>query len=169
MHTAKGLVPIESVKEGDMVVTRHEAEDRHVTHLRRIDQVRKRLVPATDLIVFRMLEEDIWVTADHPFFEIETSSWISAVNVTTSHSLQGLKGKMVKLQQQLKASQLLTSSGEANLVAVYDLSVFEYDRYAVGKDGLLVSACTDVLDLVARDEYVWLNLTAPSFKVSFTF
>lgn len=75
---------------------------------------------------------------------------------------------MVKLQQQLKASKLLSSSGEANLVAVYDLSVFEYDRYAVGKNGLLVSACTDVLDLVARDEYVWYNLTV-KFKVSYSY
>lgn len=163
MHTAKGLVPIENVKEGDMVVTRHEGEDPSVTYLRRVDQVRKRLVPIMDLVVFRMHDEDIWVTPDHPFFEVGTGSWMSAGNVTTSHSLQGLKGKMVKLQQQLKASQLLSSSGEANLVPVYDLSVHEYDRYAVGKDGLLVSACNDSVDLAARDKQVWGEAKHPSF------
>lgn len=74
VHTAKGLVPIESIKEGDMVVTRHEGDDPSVTYLRRVDQVRKRLVPAKDLVVFRMHDEDIWVTPDHPFFESETRS-----------------------------------------------------------------------------------------------
>ena len=163
VHTTKGLVPIESVKEGDMVVTRHEGDDPSVTHLRRVDQVRKQLVPMRDLVVFRMHDEDIWVTPDHPFFEVGTGSWISAVNVTTSHSLQGLKGKVVKLEQQLKASQLLTSSDEANLVPVYDLSVHEYDRYVVGKDGLLVSACNNSVDLAARDKQVWGEAKYPSF------
>ena len=166
MHTARGLVPIETIKEGDMVVTRHEGDDPSVTHLRRVDQVRKRLVPTKDLVVFRMPDEDIWVTRDHPFFETETGSWMSAVNVTTSHSLQGLKGKMVKLQHHLKASQLLASSNEASLVAVYDLSVHEYDRYSVGKDGLLVSACNDSIDLVKRDKQVWGEAAHPSFVSS---
>lgn len=163
MHTAKGLVPIASIKEGDMVVTRHEGEDSSVTHLRRVDQVRKRLVPMSGLVVFRMHDEDIWVTPDHPFFEIESGSWMSAVNVTTSHSLQGLKGKMVKLRHHLKASQLLASSDGASLVAVYDLSVHEYDRYSVGKDGLLVSACNDSIELANRDKQVWGEAAYPRF------
>jgi len=155
VHTDKGLVPIENIKEGDMVVTRHEEEDASVTHFRRVDQVRKRFIPKQDLVVFRMQNEDIWVTPDHPFFETGTSNWMSAVNVTTSHSLQGLQGKPVKIQQHLKASQLLGLPQKDGLVAVYDLSVHEYDRYAVGKDGLLVSACSDIIDLVNRDKQVW--------------
>jgi len=155
VHTDKGLVPIENIKEGDMVVTRHEEEDASVTHFRRVDQVRKRFIPMQDLVVFRMQNEDIWVTPDHPFFETGTSNWMSAVNVTTSHSLQGLQGKPVKIQQHLKASQLLGLPQKDGLVAVYDLSVHEYDRYAVGKDGLLVSACSDIIDLVNRDKQVW--------------
>ena len=163
VHTAKGLVPIAKIKEGDMVVTRHEGEDSPVTHLRRVDQVRKRLVPMSGLVVFRMHDEDIWVTPDHPFFEIESGSWMSAVNVTTSHSLQGLKGKMVKLRHHLKASQLLASTDGASLVAVYDLSVHEYDRYSVGKDGLLVSACNDSIELANRDKQVWGEAAHPRF------
>ena len=155
VHTDKGLVPIENIKEGDMVVTRHEGEGPSVTHLRRVDQVRKQFVPMRELLVFRMADEDIWVTPDHPFFEIGTGSWISAVNVSTSYSLLTLKGAAVKLQHHLKASQLLASSDEVdNLVAVYDLSVHEYDRYSVGKDGLLVSACNSI-DLTTRDKQVW--------------
>lgn len=163
VHTAKGMVPIENIQEGDMVVTRHESDGPSVTHLRRVDQVRKQFVPIKDLVVFRMGDEDIWVTPDHMFFETGTGSWISAANITTSHSLQGLKGKMVKLQHQLKASQLLDSSGENGVVAVYDLSVHEYDRYSVGKDGLLVSACNDSNDLTTRDKQVWGGVPHPTF------
>ena len=156
VHTDKGLVPIENIKEGDMVVTRHEGEDPSVTRLRRVDQVRKQFVPKKELLVFRIGDEDIWVTPDHPFFEIGTGSWISAVNVSTSHSLLALKGSKVKLQHHLKASELLASSDEAdNLVEVYDLSVHEYDRYSVGKDGLLVAACNNSNDLATRDKQVW--------------
>lgn len=146
-----------------MVVTRHEGEDPSVTHLRRVDQVRKQFVPKRNFVVFRMGDEDIWVTPDHPFFEMGTGLWISAANVTTSHSLQVLKGKGVKLQDYLKASQLLASADEANdLVAVYDLSVHEYDRYSVGKQGLLVSACNDSTDLAARDKQVWGEMGYPN-------
>ena len=91
---------------------------------------------------------------------------MSAVNVTTSHSLQGLNGKMVKLKNHLKASQLLTSADESGLVAVYDLSVDEYDRYAVGKDGLLVSACNNSDDLEHRDKQVWGEAAHPKFDSS---
>lgn len=166
VHTAKGLVPIESIKEGDMVVTRHEGDDPSVSYLRRVDQVRKRLVPARDLVVFRMNDEDIWVTPDHPFFEIGRSSWMNAKDVTTSHSLHTLKGKAVKLRQHLTASQLYTSSEGAGLVAVYDLSVDEYDRYSVGKDGLLVSSCNDSDDLMTRDKQVWGEVAHPNFLSS---
>lgn len=166
VHTARGMVPIETIKEGDMVVTRHEGDDSSVTYLRRVDQVRKQFVPKIDLVVFRTHEEDIWVTRDHPFFETVTGKWMSAVNVTTSHSLQGLNGKMVKLKNHLKASQLLTSADESGLVAVYDLSVDEYDRYAVGKDGLLVSACNNSDDLEHRDKQVWGEAAHPKFDSS---
>ena len=166
MHTAKGLVPIESIKEGDMVVTRHEGDDPSVTYLRRVDQVRKRLVPARDLVVFRMHDEDIWVTPDHPFFEIGTRSWMNAKKVTTSHSLHTLKGKAVKLKDHLKASQLYTSSEKAGLVAVYDLSVDEYDRYSVGKEGFLVASCNDSDDLMTRDKQVWGEAAHPVFLSS---
>ena len=163
VHTDKGLVPIENIKEGDMVVTRHEGESHSVTHLRRVDQVRKRFVPIRELLVFRMADEDIWVTPNHPFFDIGTSSWISAVNVSTSYSLLTLKGAAVKLQHHLKASQLLASSDEAdNHVAVYDLSVHEYDRYSVGKEGLLVSACDNSIDLTTRDKQVWGEIGYPN-------
>lgn len=166
VHTAKGLVPIESIKEGDMVVTRHEGDDPSVTYLRRVDQVRKRLVPAKDLVVFRMNDEDIWVTPDHQFFEIGTRSWVNAKKVTTSHSLHTIKGKAVKLKHHVKASQLFTSSGEAGLVAVYDLSVDEYDRYSVGRDGFLVASCNDSDDLTTRDKQVWGEEGHPVFLSS---
>lgn len=166
VHTAKGLVPIESIKEGDMVVTRHEGDDPSVSYLRRVDQVRKRLVPAKDLVVFRMHDEDIWVTKDHPFFEIGTRSWLNAKDVTTSHSLHALKGKALKLKQHLMSSQLYTSSEDAGLVPVYDLSVDEYDRYSVGKDGLLVASCNDSTDLMTRDKQVWGEVAHPQFLSS---
>lgn len=166
MHTAKGMVPIESIKEGDMVATRYEGEDPSVTHFRRVDKVRKRFVLVQQLVVFRMHDEDIWVTPDHLFFEIGNRSWIRAVNVTTSNFLQGLNRKVVKLKHHPKAPQQPASSKEASVIAVYDLSVHEYDRYAVGKDGLLVSSCSDVKDLENRDRQVWGERGNSMVKVS---
>lgn len=167
VHTARGLVPIETIKEGDMVVTRHENEAPSVTHLRRVDQVRRRNVTEKDLVVFRMHDEDIWVTREHPFFETVTGSWMTAGNVTASHSLQGLHGKMVKLQAHLKASELLASSEQLTLFTVYDLSIDEYDRYAVGKHGLLVSACNDLTELELRDRKIWDNAMHRIFLSTF--
>lgn len=164
VHTSKGLVPIKNIKEGDMVVTRHEGEGPSVTHLRRVDQVRKQLVPTTSLVVLRTGDEDIWATPDHLFFEKETGSWIKSSNLTTSHSLHGLRGKTVKLQRHIKASELLASSDGEDLTTVYDLSVYEYDRYSVGKDGLLVSSCNQLVDLVIRDKAMW-DLEDPIFKI----
>ena len=167
VHTARGLVPIETIKEGDMVVTRHENEAPSVTHLRRVDQVRRRNVTEKDLVVFRMHDEDIWVTREHPFFETVTGTWMTAGNVTASHSLQGLHGKMVKLQAHLKASELLASSEQSTLFTVYDLSIDEYDRYAVGKHGLLVSACDNLTELELRDRTIWDNAMHRIFLSTF--
>ena len=167
VHTARGLVPIETIKEGDMVVTRHENEAPSVTHLRRVDQVRRRNVTEKDLVVFRMHDEDIWVTREHPFFETVTGTWMTAGNVTASHSLQGLHGKMVKLQAHLKASELLASSEQSTLFTVYDLSIDGYDRYAVGKHGLLVSACDNLTELELRDRTIWDNAMHRIFLSTF--
>ena len=148
-------------------MTRHENEAPSVTHLRRVDQVRRRNVTEKDLVVFRMHDEDIWVTREHPFFETVTRSWMTAGNVTASHSLQGLHGKMVKLRAHLKASELLASSEQLTLFTVYDLSIDEYDRYAVGKHGLLVSACDDLTELELRDRKIWDNAMHRIFLSTF--
>ena len=88
----RGLVPIKDIKVGDMVVTRHEADQPEMTYMRPVDQVRKEYVSPKDLVVFRSNGENIWVTYNHPFYVEGTKSWISAVNVTTSHNLQSVKG-----------------------------------------------------------------------------
>lgn len=91
---------------------------------------------------------------------------MNAKDVTTSHSLHALKGKALKLKQHLMSSQLYTSSEDAGLVPVYDLSVDEYDRYSVGKDGLLVASCNDSTDLMTRDKQVWGEVAHPQFLSS---
>ena len=164
VHTANGLVPIEKIKEGDMVITRHEDDAPSMSYLRRVDQVRKRLFPARDLVVFRTQDEDIWVTPDHLFFEIISRSWISSIDVKTSDQLQALEGRKVKLQNHLRASDLLTSPDQTKLVAVYDISVNEYDRYSVGKQGLLAASCNIPSDLLARDKQVWGPSALPLFQ-----
>ena len=164
VHTANGLVPIEEIKEGDMVMTRHEGDDPSVTHLRRVDQVRKRLVPARDLVVFRMNGEDIWVTPDHQFFEVGKRSWISAGMVKKTHSLHALKGKAVKLQHPaVTPVELYGAYDDTELVPVYDLSVDEYDRYSVGKEGLLAASCNHSDDMLNRDKQVWGEAAHPKF------
>ena len=49
---------------------------------------------------------------------------------------------------------------------MYDLSVDEYDRYSVGKDGLLVASCNDSTDLMTRDKQVWGEEAHPEFLSS---
>ena len=92
---ARGLVPIKDIKVGDMVVTRHEADQPDVTYLRRVDEVRKQYVSPKDLHVFQSNDENIWVTRNHPFFVEGKKNWISAANITTSHALQSIKGKQL--------------------------------------------------------------------------
>ena len=64
---------------------------------------------------------------------------------------------MVKIQKHLTASELLPSADENELVAVFDLSVNEYDRYSVGKKGILTASCNSTDDLKTRDKQVWGN------------
>lgn len=157
VHTANGMVPIEKIKEGDLVIVRHEDDAPAMSYLRRVDQVRKRLFRAKDLVVFRTEDEDIWVTPDHLFFESPTNSWKSAKKIKTSHLLQALNGKMVKFQRLLTGSELLPSADQDELVAVYDISVNEYDRYSVGKKGILTASCNSTDAIKTRDEQVWGN------------
>lgn len=51
-------------------------------------------------------------------------------------------------------------------MAVYDLSIDEYDRYSVGKEGFLVASCNDSDDLVTRDKQVWGEAAHPVFLSS---
>lgn len=154
VHTANGMVPIEKIEEGDLVIVRHEDDAPTISYLRRVDQVRKRLFPARDLIMFQTEDEVIKVTPDHHFFESLSNSWMSAKKIKTSHLLQALDGKMVKIQKHLTAS---ASADENELVAVFDLSVNEYDRYSVGKKGILTASCNSTDDLKTRDKQVWGN------------
>ena len=64
----------------------------------------------------------------------------------------------------MEASQLLASSNGDNVTTVYDLSVYEYDRYSIGKAGLLVSSCNQLVDLKARDTAMW-GLKKPILRV----
>lgn len=154
VHTANGMVPIEKIEEGDLVIVRHEDDAPAISYLRRVDQVRKRLFPARDLIMFQTEDEVIKVTPDHHFFESPSNSWMSAKKIKTSHLLQALDGKMVKIQKHLTTS---ASADENEFVAVFDLSVNEYDRYSVGKKGILTASCNSTDDLKTRDKQVWGN------------
>ena len=49
-------------------------------------------------------------------------------------------------------------------IPVYDLSVREYDRYAVGREGLLASGCNTSSALLNRDKQVWGTLARPLFS-----
>ena len=82
-----------------MVVTRHEGDTPDVTYMRRVDQVRKQHASPKDMVVFRSGGENIWVTYNHPFYVEGTKTWMSAVDVKTSHTLQSVKG-MQQLQTQ---------------------------------------------------------------------
>ena len=165
VQTSKGLVPIEDVKVGDMVITRHEGDDAGVTYFRRVDQVRKRFVSRRDLVVIQTPSQDIWATSNHPFYDETTRHWVAAGKLTTASALHAVSGKPVKLRGKILAPQLTTDSGGEGqqVVPVYDLSVEEYDRYAVGKEGLLAASCNDTDSFQKRDKQVWGEAGHPLF------
>ena len=164
VQTSKGLVAIEDVKVGDMVVTRHEGDDPGVTYVRRVDQVRKRFVSPRDLVVIQTPSQNIWVTYNHPFYDEGKQTWVAADNVTTSSSLQAISGQSVALRGKASALHLMADNGEAKqVVPVYDLSVHEYDRYAIGNEGLLAASCNNTDALLSRDKQMWGAAAHPVF------
>ncbi|XP_048577423.1 neurogenic locus notch homolog protein 1 [Nematostella vectensis] len=164
VHTARGLVPIREVRVGDLVVTRHEGDSPEVTHLRRVDQVRKKLVQPKDLVVLRVNDEDIWVTYNHPLYVQATKSWVAAVNITTADALQAVKGGSARLQSKQQANELLAASSDSEGIPVYDLAVREYDRYAVGRGGIMASSCDSPVTLQTRDKQIWGAMARPQFS-----
>ncbi|XP_031565105.1 neurogenic locus notch homolog protein 1-like [Actinia tenebrosa] len=162
VHTARGLVPIREVRKGDMVVTRHEGDDPSATYLRKVDAVVQKNVSLHEMVVLRTHGEDIWTTYNHPFFSQNENKWIAAENISTKHTLHAIKGSSTKLKEKLPALQLMSLSS-SDKIPVYDLVIHEYDRYAVGKDGLLVSSCNDT-DLLTRDRQMWGDNAHPLFS-----
>jgi len=116
-------------------------------------------------VVLRNDGEDIWTTYNHPFYDQREHQWVAAENISTDHALHALKGKTIKLQQNVRASKLVSWSSNER-IPVYDLVIHEYDRYAVGKDGLLVSSCNDSTVLLSRDKQVWGDIAHPMFMAS---
>ena len=57
----------------------------------------------------------------------------------------------------------MAASNGDDKIPVYDLSVREYDRYAVGREGLLASGCNTTGTLLTRDRQVWGALARPRF------
>lgn len=125
----------------------------------------KKFVSPQELVVLRTGGEEIWTTFNHPFYDQKARKWVAAENISTAHTLHALQGKAVKLQQTLRGSKLVSLSASNDKIPVYDLVVHEYDRYAVGKDGLLVSSCNNS-DVLQRDRQIWGMEAHPMFMSS---
>jgi hypothetical protein len=126
VHTDKGLVPIEQVKVGDMVLSRHESGEGELAYKR----VTKTFITENQPIwamdiggPFGLKEDEddyikrefLFTTANHPFWTFErksryeidifTGKWVSASNMEPGEALFSYNGKFVDIVENLPLYQ----------------------------------------------------------------
>ena len=120
--TKRGLVPIEEVVVGDLVLTRKG--------FRRVNKTMDKGV--REVINLSYEQDDVWLTPDHPVYDPLTDSFIDAKDITNGLTLSPTPTD-VKISNEVRQSR------------VYDLSVEEEHEFFA--NGLLVHNCIFVDEL----------------------
>ena len=124
--TANGLVAIEKIKAGDLVVSTNpetdETREKEVieTYIRKVNQL-------TKITVGR---EDIIATPNHPFYCID-NGWVDIADVKVGYMLRNPNGELVVIERVMH-----TAFDEP--VEVYNLQVEDFHSYYVGSVEVLV-------------------------------
>jgi len=128
VQTPEGLVPIEDILPGDMVLAWDdrlaEVVEREVTNIYASDD---------KLLCSISIEEEVlWLTPDHPIWLEDECGWVDAGFLEKGMRVRLVTGRVVLVQ----------SAGiDTQFGAAYNLSVDGAENFFVGNSGLLVHNC----------------------------
>jgi RHS repeat-associated protein len=164
VHTKRGIVPVEKIKVGDLVLSRNRATGKIEYKL--VSALTK---PHQDKLLEMRVEGEakpLHPTADHPFWvkrgSAKDGDWVEAGKMLVGDLVETIKGKWVKV---------LSITPIPGQRTVYNFEVDDDHDYFVGSEGLLVhNAICDLLALgktnglsqfaegMGADSYDTLNL-----------
>ena len=149
VHTNKGLVPIEKIKVGDMVLSRHESGKGELAYKRVTQTFITENQPISAMLIGGppyglSIEEDtdeyenkefIFTTANHPFwtferqgrYEIDSSNgkWVSALDLVRGSPLLHHSGKFIDVLENRKLYQTIELNKAFYMVFPdYDAGIF---------------------------------------------
>jgi len=152
--TDKGLIPIQEIKIGDKVWAYNEVNQskslQEVTHLIRGEHYK-------ELIDIELISGEVITTTDnHPFWTIDTQSWIEADELINSSILLNINDKNTTI----KSLKHYNDKRE-----VYNLTVGNIHTYYIGLDGVLghndddLSCPWDKVDRPDKDQFKFYENT----------
>ena len=128
--TRRGLVPIDQVQLGDLVLSMNP----ETGELAYQPVVYRTLRPSTKMLRLNVGYETIGTTLGHPFW-VSGEGWVRAVDLTAGQPLRGC-GEILRLGRISQAKEDLG----------YNLEVAEFKTYFVGRNKILVHDNTPITD-----------------------
>jgi hypothetical protein len=125
--TSNGLVTIERIKVGDMVLSTNA--DNMETEYKAVLEtyVRK----TKELVHLYFNGEEIMTTSDHPFYVVD-KGFVNAIDLCIGSKLMNNDGEIVEIEQIYREILALET------VKVYNLKVEDFHTYYVGENSILV-------------------------------
>ncbi len=146
--TARGLVPIEEIEEGDLVFATDEASGEH--SLRRVKETFKRLgapIVAVTLLVNAAHAETFNTTEEHPFY-VPNRGWVQAQSLRPGDVVETVASEVdrgVAAGPSAAVAEVALVEFTSRRATVYNFEVEGVHTYRVGANGVLVHnkrACT---------------------------
>jgi hypothetical protein len=129
VHTDKGLVPIEQLKVGDMVLSKPESGQGEQAYKRVINTFKSaEKMPIVRVAFYQRDEVDygemyLFCTANHPFYSYDDKEWLAAIALT------GNGGKIDKLVTDLHGRGLHIVNNTGYLIKISKRNVVIGRRY----------------------------------------
>ncbi len=139
--TARGLVPIEEIEEGDLVIATDESTGVH--SLRRVKETFSRLgapIVALTLLIGGAQAETLKTTEEHPFY-VSGRGWVPAQNLKPGEVVQTLTtgtGRSANDGSAGQVAEVALVEFTSRRATVYNFEVEGVHTYRVGANGVLV-------------------------------
>ncbi len=171
VHTVKGLVPIEQLKVGDMVLSKHESGEGEQAYKR----VTKTFKSAKKMPIVRVAfyqrdeagygQVHLFCTANHPFYSYKDKEWLAAIALT------GNEGKIDKLVTDLQGRGLHIEDDTGYLIRTANPNVAIYmESYCTPEINLVVDFRQNKTMLVGKLGMSWFsdgNLFHPNQEIKY--